>query len=106
MIAAATFHAWRLACLASGHGGGDNVLRVGAERYVIGEPRTLGNGALVGRIHRFATTGLSDVGGYKIGADGTVIDLPLEVLRKHLPAAAPARAPEPSFPADLTEEST
>lgn len=93
MTAAATFHAWVLACLASGHGGGDNVLRVDRDRYVIGEPRTLANGAMVGRIHRFTAHGLSDIGGYKIAADGAVIDLPLDWMRTILLAAPAARPP-------------
>lgn len=97
MTAAATFHAWQLACLASGHGGGDNVLRIDKERYVIGEPSTLGNGAMTGRIHRFTSTGLSDIGGYKIAANGAVINLPVEALHKYLtpaPAHRPLEVPE------------
>ncbi len=82
MTAAATFAAWTAACIASGHGGGDNLLRLLDEKFVIGEPRALGNGALVGRMHKFTRAGLTDIGGYKIGADGAVIEQPLQVLRE------------------------
>lgn len=75
--AKATLNAWYAICIASGHGGGDNLLRAGRDRFVIGEPRALQNGALVGRFYRFVRTGgLTDIGGFKIGADGAVIDFP------------------------------
>lgn len=84
MTAAATFAHWTRACLSSGHGGGDNLLRIGGERYVIGPPTTLGNGAITGRLYKFGPGGLADVGGYKIDADGNVVHLALPVVRERL----------------------
>ena len=65
--------------------GGENLLRIGAELYLIDQhPRELGNGALQGRIHAHNGSGFFDVGGWKINADGTVAICPA-CLRGHLP---------------------
>lgn len=91
MSAAATFADWATACLSSGQGGGSNLLRIGREKYVIGAPEIYRNGAFVGRVHRFTQKGLSDIGGYKIAADGRVVDV-AEPLREHLRIASSAIA--------------
>lgn len=96
MSAVQTFGAWKLACLSSGQGCGDNLLRLGEERFVIGDPRQLQNGALQGRIYRFTARGLIELGIYKIDADGNVVDLPFDELRGPLPMNPPTEpAPAP-----------
>lgn len=91
MSAAQTFAHWTLACMDSGHGGGDNLLRIGRERYVIGTPAAYKNGAWAGRIHKFTQKGLSDIGNYKIAADGRVLEIPAALL-EHLRIATIALA--------------
>lgn len=77
---AATLAAWYAACLDSSPGGGTNLLRHAGERYVIGDPSLLRNGAMTGHIHQFTRKGLTDLGPYKIGADGRVLFAPRELL--------------------------
>ena len=69
-----TFNGWLSRC--GTPVGGDNLIRVEGVLYAIdANPRELGNGALVGRIHRHGTSGFVDVGGYKIAGSGTVVQL-------------------------------
>ena len=64
--------------------GGDNLIRVDGILYAIDpHPRELANGALVGRIHRFMGGSFQDIGGFKIGADGSLTKCP-DALRSAL----------------------
>lgn len=96
--AQALLAAWYARCGTSS--GGDNLIAVNGSTYVISHPEKLGNGAIKGRIYRFAgRNGLADLGGYHIGADGSVIRLPDE-LRDTLPCVTPEQPeqrPWPSF---------
>jgi hypothetical protein len=82
--------AWRDACNSST--GADNLVRVGAIAYAIDlQPRRQKNGALIGRVYsKAAGEGFRDIGSYKIGADGLVIEIPLAVLAGALPGAEEA----------------
>lgn len=88
--------AWRDACNSST--GADNLVRVGRIVYAIDlQPRRQKNGALIGRVYsKAAGEAFRDIGRYKIGSSGQVIEIPVAELAGALPGAASATEHERS----------
>ncbi len=92
LTALTRWQTWMEACRASNAIGGDNFLKTTAGAFIVdSRPRQLANGAIQGRISAFERGGLWDCGGFKIAADGVVVQCP-ERVRPFLPGAQEASA--------------